>query len=228
MSYHIYCLNFGDKRKAAIQASFNNAGLEDKVTYHPGILISDVEALVGTKVKTPIYYFNSAVTMGHIAMMKMFLQTDHQYGIFCENDIKLHKDIKTKIPYYIDKMQKLHLEILLLGYLVNTLALIGRCLLPTVFAYENYLWGAQMYILTREKCIDLVNKYDTDYIIKAAHDSKFVVNPDALLTKDGRRALVYPMLAVECVDDAWISPRHLADAMFHRKCMKYNLTADFV
>jgi hypothetical protein len=230
--YHIYCLNYGDERTSTITASFSNVGLADKVTYYKGYNIEDVKKANNYLPEHhPNAYKIWSVTMGHLEMMKLFLQTDHQYGIFCENDIYLHKHIKAKIPYYIDKMQELNLEILLLGYLLYRKDVeLKKELLPTIYDIR-FVPGAQMYLLTRAKCEEFVNKYNINYLINLQYDfNRYAVYPDMIYTVFGKKAAVHPMLAVEYVKENW-QPWHNSDMgalTHHKSCYEYNITNDYL
>ena len=72
---------------------------------------------------------------------------------------------------------------------------------PTQYRYYEYgdVWGTQMYMLSREQAVRILIKYGDDYA------DRFLANPagytpfsaDWSITKEGRRALIYPMLAIE-------------------------------
>jgi hypothetical protein len=232
MSYHIYCLNYGDKRTATITASFAAVGLSDKVTFYSGIDVSKMKKANNylPEVNCGMYKAWSA-TMGHRKMMKIFLETsDAEFGIFCENDIRLHKNIKKEIPYYLEKFQELNLEILLFGYLLTDkkTELSGK-ILSNIYDI-NSVPGAQMYLLTRAKCEEFVKKYDINYLIASQyHPDKYFTFPDMIFTKHGRKAAIYPMLAVEFISNDWQSWHSGPPAFGHQyTCMKNNLTNDYL
>jgi hypothetical protein len=232
MSYHIYCLNYGDKRTATITASFDAVGLSDKVTLCPGVSAEIVKAANNYLEEVlPYYYLVTSVTLGHISMMKMFLETSKkEYGIFCENDIRMHKDIKNKLPYYLGKMKELNLEILRLGYFMlseNVSDL--EEVLPTIHkeGIIHSIYGAQMYVLNRSKCKEYIKKYTIDFFLKYFRDpSRHYYYPDNTIVKDGNTGLVYPMLTVEYIPDNWKS-EHGDDTEYQTKSSKFNLTDDY-
>ena len=231
MSYHIYCLNHGDTRTPYITASFEKAGLSDKVTFHPGVSIASIKAANNDLPEVRAnQYAGWSITMGHLTMMQDFLQNSQvEYGIFCENDIKIHKDFTDKITYCIESMRELNLEIFLLSYLLDGLWLLEKQYKAGIFDYSFSLCGTQMFMLTRAKCQEYVAKYNLAYLFAAQEKSFLHYAADFILTKDGRKALIYPMLAVEYQVPGWQSHRSQdGDTLFHRSCCKYNLTDDYV
>jgi hypothetical protein len=234
MSYHIYCLNFGDKRTAAITASFAAVGLSDKVTLCPGVSAEVIKEANNHKPEYFNYYYTiCSIFLGHISMMKMFLETsDKEFGIFCENDIRIHKDIKSKIPYYLEKMKDLNLDILRLGYFIRNQTYLDSLKRIKEGIYEKTnlgIPGAQMYVLTRQKCQKHVEKFNLQYLLHFFYGPKvyYYVDGNVTLVDDGKSALIYPMLALEYIPDNWNS-EHGDDTEYQRDSCKFNLTGDYL
>ena len=55
--------------------------------------------------------------LGHLDMFRKFMESDADFGIFCEDDIHIRRGIKEIIPETIAKYKRQKLEILMLGYL---------------------------------------------------------------------------------------------------------------
>jgi hypothetical protein len=165
--------------------------------------------------------------------MKMFLETSkEEYGIFCENDIRIHKNFKKKIPFYLDKMEELDLDILRLGYFVRNQNYLDslKKIVPEIYERNNFgIPGAQMYALTRKKCQHHVDKFNLQYLLNYFYGPKvyYYVDGDVTLVDDGKTALVYPMLALEYIQDNWISD-HGDDTQYQRDSCKFNLTDDYL
>lgn len=168
-----------------------------------------------------------AVMWNHLDMLKLFIESDNEYGIFCEDDIEIRKGIKKYIPEIICAYNRLNLEILMLGYLIpfvpvdiktTNMSLLDRPL--SYLTYDNDVWGAQMYLLNRKTVTKFLERYTVDYAIKSLLDSS--MQPfcsDWTLTKEGERAAIYPMMAVE---EGVVATDHQGQIDFHRMCNLIN------
>jgi hypothetical protein len=233
MSYHIYCLNYGDKRTATITASFAAVGLSDKVTFCPGISMQTLKEANNNR-REPRHYFYMvcSILLGHISMIQHYLDTsDEEFAIFCENDIRIHRDIKKKLPDYLSEMKKFELDILRLGYFVRSGIYLTNLehITPTIFKNRGFLeiYGAQMYILTRAQCEKYVKKYTMQYFLANQFNPQVSYYPDNTVVVDGNMAVVYPMLAIEYIPDDWVS-EHGDNTEYQRDSCKFNLTDDYL
>src|SRR3989338_3448600 len=141
-------------------------------------------------------------TYGHLDMINKFYHTDKLYGIFCENDIFIHNSLPLQLNTIINEIEELNLDILLLGYLINydisnNLNISNKSNLNfKYYYYPNDLWGAQMYLITRKYAKFLLDMYYYNYADKTINDKSLVpFSADWIITKNGNRALIYPMLA---------------------------------
>ena len=150
---------------------------------------------------------------GHLDMMRAFLDSDKEFGVFCEDDIHLRRGIREFIPELTMKFRRHKLEILLIGYLfpkqIRTIDMYydtsfeGQFNVPIdenilMFRHIDRLWGAQMYILDRKKAQYFLDTYTVDYYLRSKTDSSLKpFSADYLFTKDGVRAAIYPMMGVE-------------------------------
>ena len=152
-------------------------------------------------------------------MIRDFLDNDSsEYGIFCEDDILIDINFKSRLEHVLADFEILGLDTMLLGYLI-TYPLVGESngnyaklrhsiyvdidnTEITTFRYYDYgdIWGTQMYMLSRKQARKIIDKYANGY----ADD--FLKNPTAVfppfsadwsITKEGKRCIVYPMLAIE-------------------------------
>jgi hypothetical protein len=165
--------------------------------------------------------------------MKEFMTSNFTYGIFCENDIRMHKNIKQLLPFYLDKMNDLDLDILSVGYLLPDKKIFNKDtqILFNLFEYHDEFVGAQMYILTRRKCEEYLQKYHMEYLIQCANMDKIFYYScvDYNFTKQGKRSAVYPMLALEYISDNWKSSHGGDDiTTYHCNCCKSNLNDDYL
>lgn len=170
---------------------------------------------------------------GHLDMIRAFLDTDHQVGIFCEDDILIDAGFAKKLGHVVSDFINMGYDTMLLGYLIGspvsehshhkiaqTVYVDLETGNPTVFKYYDYgmdVWGTQMFMLSRAEAQRLHDKYATHYadaFLKnpAAFEQPF--SADWTLTKDGaKKCMVYPMLAIE---DGLTKYDHDGQTEFHR------------
>jgi GR25 family glycosyltransferase involved in LPS biosynthesis len=173
---------------------------------------------------------------GHLDMIQTFYNDDSiDYGVFCEDDIQIHKDFKTIIPDVINDFKTLGLDVLLLGYLItfkiehwftgfNLKENVSKNELTAKnYKYHNYpndIWGAQMYMLSKDSAKNILNKYrdETGYADKSFNNPEMTpFSADFTITKDGNRALIYPPLAIEDGKSSFEHYGHLGQYNFHKQ-----------
>ena len=168
-----------------------------------------------------------SIMLQHLDSLQHFLEnTSTEYCIVCEDDILVSKNLLVDLPLIINKFRELELDVILLGYLWP------HCIDPDGNPHfyrlgrdEKYqytrlpddLWGSQMYMVSRTHAQNLLNMFPPEYGIPG--DGRLPYNPDWTLTKKGKRALIYPMLAVEeggsKLGVGW-------ECEFHRLCYERN------
>lgn len=242
MSYHFYCLSHRDEtRKTAMKESFDKAGVTpQQYSFYDGVSVDDVQITRLTANRD--VNRATSIMFGHLEMIDAFYRDETvTYGVFCENDILMHKDIATLLPPLLDQYTRLNLNVLLLGYLLPfqltetdlSYPRIGEEVAAgsrsyTFHSFPDNLWGAQMYVLSKESARTLLDKYGagSGYVEKSLKDN--TMQPfasDWTITKDGRRALVYPMLAVEN-DRVQNNQQYPMHAAFHETCFKAHYEKD--
>ena len=168
-----------------------------------------------------------AIMLQHLDSIRHCIEnTDKEYCVVCEDDILVSKYLKVDILEIIKTYEKLDLDVMLLGYLVPYTIHDNNHYYPLkernhMFSYHDYpndLWGSQMYMVSRKHGKSLLEKYTVQYAIEnIKYETPF--SPDWILTKWGKKAIVYPMVALEegdtkCNLDSEIS--------YHQKCFKHN------
>ena len=168
-----------------------------------------------------------AIMWSHLDMLKVFLESDQELALFAEDDILIRKGLKHILPEAAAAYRRLELEILLLGYLLNyrPVQVIAHEEFPplTNYTYMNYpdhIWGSQMYMLDRRTA----KKFLSCYTVEFAKSGSVPFSPDWTLTKDGRRAAIYPMLAVE---EGKVVTDHQGQREFHRICAEAQLDSNY-
>jgi hypothetical protein len=170
-----------------------------------------------------------SITWGHLEMFREFLASDSEYGVFMEDDIYIRKDIASFLPEIVAMYERLQLDVFLLGYLQPTppstvtaaagYALAGAPLVA--LEYPEHQWGAQMYMVNRRWAAVLLERCSAGpHSVKAQFHTEFC--PDWIFTKWGRRAALWPMMAVEEGVIAFDHPVHVS---FHTQCKAANYDA---
>jgi hypothetical protein len=163
--------------------------------------------------------------------------TTDDYGIVCEDDVYISKTLKTDLQEVMRGFRHHKFDILLLGYLwpysleTDENPYFPRVLTeatqtsPVGFIYRKYpddLWGAHMYMFTREHARKMLERYTAEYAFSCVGtDRPFCT--DWQFTKWGNRALVVPMLGVE---EGEVKTDHEGQSDFHRWCCVANYSED--
>ena len=216
-NYDIYCLSFKNPiRKSQMEERFKQ--LEINCTFYDGVSMDDL------RIKNNNGSSAWSCMLGHINIIKTFYEnSENDYGIFCEDDVYIHKDFKLMLPNIIEDFKLMNLDVLLLGYLIQfkiESKYIGFDLKYTYHTYPDDLWGAQMYMLTKKHAKYILDKFNIDYAIRSLNENTLQpFSADWTITKEGNRALIYPMLAVEIADKK--SGDSYQDT-FHENCKNCN------
>jgi len=228
-SVRYYGLSYNNpQRKQRLQEQFTKENLH--IDIYDGVPLTDSRITCvapGEKCNRRAW----SCMWGHLDMIRQFLDTTADFGIFCEDDIHIRRGIKEIIPETIAKYKRQKLEILMLGYLFpfkpvelsfyhepefynQKLDIIDENLI--YFTYIDRLWGAQMYMLDRKTVSKFLNKYTLEYAHKTINDPNLTpFAADWTITKDGNRAAVYPMLGVE---EKPTDPSDYGQYNYHMKC----------
>jgi len=227
-SVKFYTCSFGNPgRKQRMAERFEKEGLELEFVEPVELTDTRIFPAPGNHRRTWAIMFN------HLDMLKTFLESDADYGVFCEDDIYIRKNFKNYIPSLIFGYEKYNLEILLLGYLIPhdvatikvnpDFKLLDSQLLFLKFTDD--LWGSQMYMLNRETAHKFLMKYTVEYALRSEKNPNIpYFSPDWTLTKEGARAITYPMLAVE---EGNVVTSHTGQASFHDRCTRFNYNPEF-
>jgi len=232
--YKIFCLSYNNpERKLSMQTKFEQLGID--FFFYDGVELND------ERIHPESYKKCWSCMYGHLDMINIFYNdaaTD--YGIFCEDDIYIHKDFKQFMPQIINDFKHLNLDVLLLGYLVpfqiksyyNGYHLKDKDLISDGLKYHNFTddtWGTQMYMLSKENAGKILEKYGatSNYAVKTLADNTLTpFSADWTITKDGNRALITPCLAVE--DGRGLLTHYdnsYEQFIFHKRCYEahYNM-----
>lgn len=226
-----YCISFNNReRKEAMEGRFSRLGVTAK--FFGSVTVRDPRIQV---YEIPDEIKRAwAITYEQLDMINDFyLHSEKEFGIFCEDDIFIHKDIISYLPRITQDFKQLNLDILLLGYLTSykieeyftDYTLKGQMEPP--FKYHNYpndLWGSHMYMVSKESAKKILDTYYNGYIDKMLLDNTLpYFSPDWTITKFGNRALIVPILGVE---SGVVSTTHQGQIDFHRQCFQFHYNAD--
>jgi len=227
-SCDFYCLSFdNDERKRAMQNRFKNLGI--KAFIYEGVNFND-NRIAGRTIDDGIKRIWS-FTYGHLDMIREFyFYSNKEYGIFCEDDIFIRKDFINQLPKIITRFNDLKLELLLLGYLINYNSDQYNKTFSPLFSENNekfsfynmpdFIWGAQMYMLTKSQAWELLNKYSSPYAeLSLTNSSLKPFSADWTFTKEGKRAMIYPLIAIEDGKTQYIDE---SQSRFHQECYTAN------
>jgi hypothetical protein len=221
-----YCLSFNnEERRNNMIRRFNKLNISCKI-YH-GVRHDDKRII--NKNLSDYLLREWSCCYGHLDMIyNFFYKTDKKYGIFCEDDLHIRRDLIDIMPKILLDFNILNLDILLLGYLTpfnvnENMIEIGYSLkrktnIKPIYSYHNYpeeLTGTQMYILTRNHAKILLDKYYNNY----ADNNKTIFISDIVIIKDGNRALISPVLAVE-------EKQYYKNNCLHNSCRKAHFKSD--
>jgi GR25 family glycosyltransferase involved in LPS biosynthesis len=201
-----YCLSFNDEeKKNNMIRRFNQLHID--CNFYEGVQYND--SRIANRNLSSSLLREWSCCYGHLDMIHDFyFKSDKPYGLFCENDIHIHKDFNIIFSKIITDFNLLNLDILLLGYLTPFVVdkkhinfnLKRETRRKPAFSYHNYpddLQGSQMYILSRKYAKKLIDKYYNNFADKTLYDDNTIFTSDNIITKDGNRALISPVLAVE-------------------------------
>jgi GR25 family glycosyltransferase involved in LPS biosynthesis len=203
-----YCLNYNNsERRESMLQRFKT--LDISCNFYDGVGGED-KRLEGI----PLNGCAFSCMYGHLDMIYQFYHnTTKPFGIFCEDDILIHKDFKQSLSKIIEEFPVLKWDVLLLGYLIThnirDSYYYGFDLIPNqssskeefpynYYSYPNEIWGAQMYMLTRDNAKNLLDEYHVGYLEKTLRDNTLTCfSSDYTITKNGNRMLLYPLLVIE-------------------------------
>lgn len=228
-TFAAYTFSFNDPGRAErMRSRFERAHIP--LTFVPPVLSTDPRIPVEAQPDKALVR-NCAIMWNHLDMLRCFLDdpTLPDYGLFCEDDIYIRRDLGRLMPLLISMYRAHGMDLFLLGYLEESRICQVVMAEPQRFApaselpdlivrkYGHYQWGAEMYMVDRRHAAALLELFNQDFARRSVlkMDNLPPFSPDWTITKYGKTVLVYPMMAVEegqvVADDDW-------HRRFHAKC----------
>lgn len=220
-----YCLSFNDEyKKKSMEKRFNEMGIECK--FFPGVKHTDHRVkYAGTKNNMRHW----SITYGHLDIIYDFYYNNNsKYAVICEDDILIHKNFKEIFKNVVNDFNILDLDILLLGYIIpykinydniiSNYPLKWPMRLDAPFKYHQYpeyLSGSHMYMITKDFAKILLDKYYNNF---AGFDNN-IFTVDKTIIREGNRALIYPMLAIE---------NDIQEDKYHKLCNKIHYNEMYI
>lgn len=225
-----YCVSYNNELRAA-QMTERFARLDISLNIHPGVQMTDHRL---SYTDDPQIKRLWSCCYGHLDNLARFYATGKKYGFTCEDDVHIHKDLAKRLPSILREFEEMKLDILLLGYMTAYPILNGDVCYPYMYppaegrAYHYYpedQWGIHLAMVSREYAGKVLDAIAYGYAPKTLTDPTLTpFNPDWTITKlTQKRALIYPMLAVE---DGKGHYEHWGQGEFHRNCHKANYHPD--
>lgn len=213
----IYVINFNDDiRKERMIQRFNTMNIELKFTPPVYQIDPRIPLYADPKVEKRTW----AIMLQHLDSIKDFYDnTNSSHCIVCEDDIMISKNFKNDLPNILQNFEHLKLDILLLGYLLPFKLNENPYFKSKSYQYYNYpedLWGSQMYLISRAYAKFLLDKYTIEF---ALNNLDKPYSPDWVITKNGNKAMLYPMIAVE---EGNTKTSHEGQNNFHKRCFEAN------
>ena len=234
-NYQFYCLSYNnEKRCNNMKKRFNKLDLS--CIFYTGVNFEDMriqnfEIDEATKQIWSCMY-------GHLDMINNFYHNDSiEFGIFCEDDIYLHKDLKKVFKKILFDFKILNLDILLLSYLIPfkiSKDMVDFPLKHSITTYSDYRYhdysdsicGGQMYVLSKKQAKNILDKYYTDYAEKTINNKNMkIFSVDLIITKEGNKALISPILAIK---DNKTKYKDFEQQQFHSNCFNAHFNEQFI
>ena len=189
----IYCLSYN-----------NFIGWENMVNKFSSLGFDDVYIYegVGPKDIRISEHGLSSCMLGHMDLIYKFYHTsDKEFGIFCEDDICIHKKLPELVSSIVENCTSNNIELLLIGYLMpyhinsNYKLLFDLYDNHKLYTYPDDLWGTQMYMISKNYAKHLLDNYGLDYALNSKNTP---YSADWIITKKtANRAILYPPLCIE-------------------------------
>lgn len=225
-----YCLNYTtephvkNERRIEMEKKFTQLNMT--VCFYSGVTNTDVRI----SSIDPKLQHTWSICYGHLDMINHFYKdSTKEYAIFCEDDILIDKDFEKKIPPVLDVFKKNCLDLLLIGYLcsnpIDTYSNFPEINhdtgIPHKFLeYPDSTWGTQMYMLSKSQAKRIIDKYYYTYAEKSLTDTTIIpFSADWTITKEGKRALLYPLLVIENGLSIYIDE---GQNWSHKKCFDFS------
>ena len=229
------CLCYKNQtKKTSMIQRFETVGLPLQI--YEGVPFTDPRIVNGSSERNNSLSIQRlwSVTYGHLDMIQRFLRTEQPYGLFCEDDILVNRTLPDHIQNIMEECKEMQVDCLLLGYMMTFKVEEWMEHYEEIstgvsrpYRYHNYpeeLWGVHMYMLSRAGALKIIETYAHGY----ADVPNNVFSPDWTISKcpGVKRAIIYPMFAVEDGKDTMEHYNHEGQYQFHMNTFKHNYISE--
>ncbi len=221
--YNIYVSSFNNKeREAKMIDRFNTVGVGAYI--YSNVVDDDRVQQIMDGGGDPSIKRTYGSFYSILGMIEDFYASDKEYGVFLENDVYLHKNLKDELTYACQQLTTLNLDILLVGYLLHTTPENYGCTLAhddgryKFYQYEDNLWGSHGFILNKKQAKYFKDKYTVAYALDPSRVE--IMCSDWVFTKEAKnnRMFLWPPLIIE---EGLVETDNEGQIRFHRECKDY-------
>ena len=231
MSCAIFIVNYkDDERRNRMIQRIKTVGLEA----HFADPVSTQDPRIREQPISDFEKRNWSIFFQHVDCMRDFYEkTTYDYCIVCEDDVVLSRTLKDEIPMAIQMYNDSQLDMLLLSYLWP-FDMVETSWFPIknttnygsteyrIHTYPDDLWGAHMYMFSREHAKRMIDRYTVEYALAETQSGRPFCT-DWQFTKFGNRGLITPMLGLE---EGKVKTDHQGQIEFHRSVFNYHFRED--
>jgi hypothetical protein len=217
----IYVVNYRDEKRRQNMIRRLNAVLPGaSVHFSPGLSGDDTLLDDARSANQPARTW--ATMLDHLANIRHFYESGDKYALFCEDDLIVYRDLGNLLPMVYDDAANTGLDLVLLSALYLQAPGLSKVLPDSAsshlgthghqyYQYDDEMWGAHMYILSRPYAHDLLQTYTLEWALANTHRPYC---SDWIITKVAfHRAAIFPPLGVEEGD---VKTDDLGQIQFHR------------
>ena len=224
----IYIISYkNEERLNRMRKRFEQVGMVDNVVITKEVHVND-DRLVGLSNRekyNKIDLRTWAIMLQHMDAIRSFYEGEDAQCIVCEDDIHISKDFSKELGGIVKDFDDMKLDVLMLGYLFpckishnsNFLQIFTSEYGHTYHYYPDDIWGTQMYMISRSYAKFLLDRFTAEYAYETI--DTYPYSCDWIITKNGKRVLISPMLAVE--EGVNLSGHH-GQVEFHKRCFEVN------
>jgi hypothetical protein len=232
----VYCLSFNHPRRTQeMRQRFATIGI-DEIHVCEGIPTTDPR--IADNPSIPRHTPESvkrlwSVTYGHLTNIQSFYDSGKEFGLFCENDVLVNKNLPYFLPAIMAEFTEMGLDSLLMGYMTTWKLeewMAGYDELTPPFGggsrpykylhYPDNQWGIHGLLVCRKGAKLILDTLAGKADEWVGHESNF--SPDWTITKIGNRALITPMFLVENGEDGMEHYGDWQQYQFHLNTWKFN------
>lgn len=201
-----YCLNYQNNEIRKKKIEEKGEYFQIPIIFYTGVKRDDERICFVEHENTQR---TASICYGHLDMLKHFVENSkNEIAIIMEDDIMIRKTFLEDIQKVLEIFIEQQYDVFLLGYLCyNPIDTYSNFLqLHTkysnndfkIMGYPDSTWGAQMYMISKTQCKYLLDKYYNGYLSKSLSDTSLTpFSADWTITKEGKRALLYPQRVIE-------------------------------